>query len=351
MSQPIQRFKTNFRPANGMESVVLSNQPMGFVRKTLDPFLFCVHHLDMYPPGNEVMGPNEPLIGRHIGSDFDESNEWKMYHGDTVPGFPAHPHRGFETVTIVLEGLVDHFDSGGATGRYGFGDVQWMTAGAGLQHSEMFPLIHQQRDNTLDLFQIWLNLPAKDKMTAPGYEMIWAETVPNVQLEGGHVRVISGSWNEIQAPRPPAASWAHDPSHDVGIYIITVNAGARLTIPQTSPGVNRMMYHINGGHAVIDGHTLKSRHGMQLNPTVEAEVHAPDTDVRVLILQGQPIDEPVAQHGPFVMNTYEEIMQAFADYRSTQFGGWPWGRSDVVHPREQGRFALLSDGRTVYPSS
>ena len=117
-----------------MGKAVISNRPMGFVRNTLDPFLFCVHHLDLYPEGNDVQGPNEPLIGRHIGSDFDEANEWKMYHGRTVPGFPAHPHRGFETITVVLDGLVDHFDSGGSTGRYGFGDVQWMTAGLSLIH-------------------------------------------------------------------------------------------------------------------------------------------------------------------------------------------------------------------------
>jgi len=134
-----------------MAGSVISNQAMGFIRTTLDPFLFCVHHLDLYPQGNENMGPDEPLIGRHIGSDFDENNDWKMYHGRTVPGFPAHPHRGFETITVVLDGLVDHFDSGGATGRYGFGDVQWMTAGSGLMHSEMFPLVQHDKPNRLDL--------------------------------------------------------------------------------------------------------------------------------------------------------------------------------------------------------
>ena len=107
-----------------MGNTVKSNRPMGFVRDTLDPFLFCVHHLDLYPEGNDRQGPDGGLAGRHIGSDFDESNDWKMYHGRVVPGFPAHPHRGFETITVVLEGLVDHFDSGGSTGRYGFGDVQ-----------------------------------------------------------------------------------------------------------------------------------------------------------------------------------------------------------------------------------
>ena len=214
-----------------MSNSVISNRQMGFVRNTLDPFLFCVHHLDLYPEGNEVQGPNEPLIGRHIGSDFDEANDWKMYHGKTVPGFPAHPHRGFETITVVLEGLVDHFDSGGSTGRYGFGDVQCMTAGSGLQHSEMFPLVNQDKPNRLDLFQIWINLPAKDKMTDPGYEMIWAHEVPHIQLESGDVRIISGSWNEHVAPAAPRASWANNPDNEVALYILTVKAGGAVELP------------------------------------------------------------------------------------------------------------------------
>ncbi len=333
-----------------MPPSVLSNQPMGFVRTTLDPFLFCVHHLDLYPEGNEEMGPDEPLVGRHIGSDFDENNDWKMYHGKTVPGFPAHPHRGFETVTVVLDGLVDHFDSGGATGRYGFGDVQWMTAGSGLMHSEMFPLVNTDRPNRLDLFQIWINLPGKDKMTAPGYEMIWSEEVPRLSLEGGDVRLISGRWGETVAPSAPPASWANDPEHEVGLFIITIKAGGTVELPTASAGVNRMMYHIDGGAAEVEGHRLQPRFGMELRASEPTVVSAGKENVRVLVLQGRPIGEPVVQHGPFVMNTREEIYQAFSDFQRTEFGGWPWGPSDVVHPREEGRFAQMGDGKRITPS-
>ena len=112
-----------------------------------------------------------------------------------------------------------------------------------------------------------------------------------------------------------------------------------------------MMYHINGASATVEGHTLEAKHGMQLDPTLITTVEAPNGEVRVLVLQGRPIDQPVAQHGPFVMNTRQEIVQAFSDYQRTQFGGWPWGASDVVHPRQQGRFALLSNGATVHPPS
>lgn len=322
---------------------------MGFMRQTMDPFLFCVHHLDLYPEGNEAMGPNAPLVGRHIGSDFDEANDWKMYHGAQVPGFPAHPHRGFETITVVLDGLVDHFDSGGSTGRYGFGDVQWMTAGSGLMHSEMFPLVNPDGPNRLDLFQIWLNLPAKDKMAAPGYEMLWADQVPHVQFQGGDVRVVAGPWFDVKAPSPPKASWAHDPDNEVALYIINLRKGASVDLPVASGSVNRMMYHIDGHEAEVDGHRLRAKHGMELDATLSTTVQAPDAPVRVLVLQGRPIDEPVVQHGPFVMNTREEIYQAFADFQRTEFGGWPWGASDVVHPREQGRFASMGDGRVEHP--
>ena len=322
---------------------------MGFMRQTMDPFLFCVHHLDLYPEGNEAMGPDAPLAGRHIGSDFDEANDWKMYHGAEVPGFPAHPHRGFETITVVLDGLVDHFDSGGSTGRYGFGDVQWMTAGSGLMHSEMFPLVNRNGPNRLDLFQIWLNLPAKDKMAEPGYEMLWADQVPHVPFEGGDVRVVAGPWFDVQAPPPPKASWAHDPDNEVALYIINLDEGGSVDLPVASGSVNRMMYHIDGHEAEVDGHRLRAKHGMELDATVPTTVQAPDAPVRVLVLQGRPIDEPVVQHGPFVMNTREEIYQAFADFQRTEFGGWPWGASDVVHPREQGRFASMGDGRVEHP--
>ena len=130
---------------------------LGFQWETSDPFLFCVHHEDNFPAGNELMGPKASLDGRHMGQDFIVKDGFRMYHGMTVPGFPGHPHRGFETITVVRKGMVDHCDSTGAAGRYGNGDVQWMTAGKGVQHSEMFPLLNQDKDNPLELFQIWLN--------------------------------------------------------------------------------------------------------------------------------------------------------------------------------------------------
>src|SRR5580765_8221982 len=154
-------------------SSIVAVQPLGLPWVTVDPFLFCVHHDDAYPRGNEKMGPAASLAGRNLGQDFVTKDGWRMYHGEVVPGFPQHPHRGFETITIVRRGLVDHSDSLGATARYGRGDVQWLTAGGGISHSEMFPLVDGDKDNPLELFQIWLNLPAKDKLAEPHFTMFW----------------------------------------------------------------------------------------------------------------------------------------------------------------------------------
>lgn len=143
-----------------MQNSISNIQPIGFHWNTVDPFLFCAHHNDHYPKGNDHQGPDDSLSGRNIGQDFTIKDGWRMYHGERVPGFPEHPHRGFETVTIVLEGFVDHSDSHRASGRYGEGDVQWMTAGSGMQHAEMFPCVYKSRPNPLHLFQVWLNLPA-----------------------------------------------------------------------------------------------------------------------------------------------------------------------------------------------
>ncbi len=150
-----------------MDDPVLETAPLGFQWATVDPFLFCVHHVDDYPAGNEAMGPDASLDGRDLGMDLAGADGWRMYHGTTVPGFPQHPHRGFETVTFVRRGLIDHSDSLGATARFGRGDVQWLTAGKGVVHCEMFPLVERDRPNPLELFQIWLNLPAADKMVEP----------------------------------------------------------------------------------------------------------------------------------------------------------------------------------------
>ena len=168
------------------DRAIVQIEKLGFPWQTLDPFLFCVHHDDAYPKGNGAYGPAASLAGRDIGQDFGGREGWSMYHGETVPGFPSHPHRGFETVTIVRQGLADHSDSLGAAARFGGGDVQWLTAGKGIVHSEMFPLLDifdQPATSTLDSCSSprisRLNLPARSKMAEPHFTMFWAEDIPH----------------------------------------------------------------------------------------------------------------------------------------------------------------------------
>lgn len=338
------------RVAEEEQNPILKISQMGFQWETADPFLFCVHHEDQFPKGNGKMGPAVSLEGRSIGDDFIIKDGWRMYHGATVPGFPGHPHRGFETVTVVRKGMVDHADSLGAAGRYGDGDVQWMTAGKGVQHSEMFPLIRQDRDNPMELFQIWLNLPAKNKMVEPHFKMLWRESIPNYTHRTAtgkttRVEVIAGTLNGHKAPSPPPGSWAADPLHEVGIWNIQMEAGAEWTLPKAAPGINRTLYCYIGSALTIAGVPIPAYSSVKVRAEAELKLQNGNNEARILVLQGRPIGEPVIQYGPFVMNTKAEINQAFEDYHKTRFGGWPWPRPDQVHDAKLGRFALHADGK------
>ncbi|GMU60491.1 MAG: hypothetical protein AMXMBFR34_22540 [Myxococcaceae bacterium] len=336
-------------------SALLSVHPLGFAWETTDPFLYCVHHEDAYPAGNEELGPAASLEGRVIGQDFEGKDGWRMYHGEVVPGFPQHPHRGFETVTIVRRGFIDHSDSLGAAARFGAGDVQWLTAGAGIVHSEMFPLRQRDQANPVELFQIWLNLPAADKLVAPYFSMQWAESIPRItrtdaQGRRARVQLVAGRLEERKALAPPPNSWANRPDADVAIWSIELEPGATLTLPPAADGrTRRTLYLFRGGTVRVDGEPVGQKRAALVRAEVPLRLEADEAGAELLLLQGRPIGEPVVQHGPFVMNSRAGIEQTFLDYRQTGFGGWPWKRDDPVHPREEGRFARHADGRVERP--
>jgi hypothetical protein len=277
-----------------------------------------------------------------------------MYHGRRVPGFPQHPHRGFETVTVTQKGLVDHSDSLGAAGRYGEGDVQWMTAGSGIVHCEMFPLLDTEHPNTAELFQIWLNLPAENKMTAPHFSMFWSKEIPVLRFgaeEGPATRVtlIAGELDGKKALAPPPASWAADPANGVVIWTLHMEAGSRWTLPPAPADNMRSLYFHEGESVWVDGEAQHSHAALWLKPDVEIPLKAGKDGARLLLLQGLPIGQPVAQYGPFVMNDEAGLRKAFEDYQTTEFGGWPWPSDDPAHPAKQGRFARHPDGRVEVP--
>jgi redox-sensitive bicupin YhaK (pirin superfamily) len=330
--------------------VVLGVNSLGFPWETYDPFLFCAYHDDTYPAGNEKLGPDASLRGRNIGQDFQKKDGWRMYHGSVVPGFPQHPHRGFETVTIMRHGYIDHSDSLGATARFGPGDVQWLTAGKGIVHSEMFPLLNSKGPNPLELFQIWLNLPGSDKFVEPHFAMLWDKDVPRhtaLDSEGRptEITVVAGHIGDAQGPPPPPKSWAARPDTDVAIWTIKMAPNAQFTLAPTTRGMSRTLYFFKGSGLSVGDRRIPQNAAVRLRPEAEAVLrNGPDAG-DLLLLQGRPIGEPVVQYGPFVMNSRDEIQQAFQDYQRTQFGGWPWPEDDPVLPRAEGRYARHADGR------
>ncbi len=343
-------FKEDTNSTNNDMNLIKNIKPLGFQWETADPFLFCVHHEDAFPKGNEMMGPsNEHFKGRHMGDDFIIKDGFRMYHGKTVPGFPGHPHRGFETITVVRKGIVDHADSLGAAGRYGDGDVQWMTAGKGVQHSEMFPLIKTAEENPMELFQIWLNLPKAKKMVEPHFKMLWRDVIPNhqhvdINNKNTNVEVIAGALFDKKAATPPPNSWAADDKNEVAVWNIKMEAGATFTLPKASEGVNRNIYFYEGSALKLASKDIPKYSAVELVAYQDIILQAGAEEVSILVLQGKPISEPVMQYGPFVMNTKQEIQQAFEDYHATQFGGWPWPKFDQVHDRNKTRFAKHADG-------
>lgn len=334
--------------------VVLETFPLSMPWPTLDPFLFAVHHHDDYPRARPDLSPDASVAGRSIGNDFSGQDGWSMYHGQRVPGFPQHPHRGFETITYVRSGHVDHSDSLGATARFGQGDTQWMTAGKGVVHSEMFPLLNEVEPNPLEMFQIWLNLPAADKMVDPYFTMLWDSKTPkiaSVDDEGRRatITVIAGDLLGHTPASPPPDSWASRTDAAVAVWHISLEPGAQWELPATSSDINRAIYPFEGSSVTIGGHKLDVGVGAKLAAEQATVLVAGAEGVECLVLQGRPIAEPVAQYGPFVMNEPAEIQQAMADYRATGFGGWPWSQDGPTHAADETRFAIHPDGRTERP--
>ena len=231
-------------------------------------------------------------------------------------GVGQHPHRGFETVTIVYKGEVEHRDSTGNGGVIGPGDVQWMTAASGILHEEFHSEAFARSGGALEMVQLWVNLPAKDKMSAPGYQGIVDQEIPDLALkdDAGRLRLIAG---EFEGKRGPAHTFT-----PIDVWDIRLNAGKSTTL-DLHPGRNTALVvlhgavEVNGQEMVREGQlALFERDGSQIR--LEA-----NNDAVLLILSGEPIDEPIVGHGPFVMNSEAEIEQAFVDFQSGRFGRMP----------------------------
>ncbi|MHA6129576.1 pirin family protein [Pseudomonas fluorescens group sp. PF-1] len=228
-------------------------------------------------------------------------------------GVGQHPHRGFETVTIVYKGELEHRDSTGSGGKIGAGDVQWMTAASGILHEEFHSESFAKSGGTLEMVQLWVNLPARDKMADPGYQTLLDADIPSIALKNnaGRLRLIAG---EFEGQTGPARTFT-----PIDVWDLRLNGGQALTLDlhegrNTALVILRGTVQVNGLESVGEGQlVLFERQGDQLSLQASA-------DAVVLLLSGEPIDEPIVGHGPFVMNTEQEIHQAFADFQSGRFG-------------------------------
>ncbi len=227
-------------------------------------------------------------------------------------GVGVHPHRGFETVTIVYQGEVDHRDSTGAGGHIGPGDVQWMTAGSGILHEEFHSETFTRQGGTLEMVQLWVNLPAKDKMTQPGYQTLRDAAIPDVALDDvGRVRVIAG---QFQSHQGPARTFT-----PIDLWDVRLNAGKRseFCLPK---GRTLALVALSGTVQMNDSELLREGQFAQFTKNGETFSVEANNDARLLVLSGAPIEEPIVGYGPFVMNTHAEIAQAIDDFNAGKFG-------------------------------
>ncbi|MCX4067206.1 pirin family protein [Pseudomonas sp. S1Bt30] len=254
-------------------------------------------------------------MGKHISPFLllDHAGPAQFTPTEQRRGVGQHPHRGFETVTIVYDGEVEHRDSTGAGGTIGPGDVQWMTAAKGILHEEFHSPAFARRGGALEMVQLWVNLPAKDKMAEAGYQTIVDADIPVLPLadDAGQLRLIAG---EFAGAKGPARTFIA-----IDVWDLRLNPGKPVTLDlhagrNTALVILRGTLLINGEEVARQGQlALFERDGHQL--TLES-----NDDAKVLLLSGEPIDEPIVGHGPFVMNTEQEIHQAFADFQSGKFG-------------------------------
>jgi hypothetical protein len=219
----------------------------------------------------------------------------------------------------------------------------------------MFPLREPDRENPVELFQIWLNLPARDKMVEPHFSMLWSARLPtavrtDARGRRASVTVVTGRFEDAEAPAPPQRSWAGRADSEVAIWTIRLDPGAELTLPPVRPGTNRSLYVFSGVGLTVSARAVPDHGCLELDGPGPVPLAGGPAPVELLLLQGQPIREPVAQHGPFVMTTREELRDAYRDFERTRFGGWPWPSEEPVHPRDEGRFAKHPDGRVERPT-
>ncbi|WP_348266062.1 pirin family protein [Edaphobacter sp. DSM 109919] len=257
----------------------------------------------------------EAEVNPFLMLDYAGPTEFKA--SSKTPGVGQHPHRGFETVTIAYQGSVEHRDSAGNSGVIYPGDVQWMTAASGVVHEEMHEKEFARKGGVFEMVQLWVNLPKAEKMSKPRYQAITKEQIPVVKFEtGGHARVIAGEWNGIKGAARTVTP--------INVFDVVLKSGERIEIPLTEghqaavvlrKGDVSIHEHQGGPHSLMGEARIAVLSASGVGVGIEAK-----EDSTLLVLSGEPIAEPVASYGPFVMNTREELVQAMEDYKAGKMG-------------------------------
>lgn len=260
--------------------------------------------------------PGVPGLGMHRMNPFimlDYNSKFYFPPSETPRGVSVHPHRGFETVTIAYSGKVAHHDSAGHSGVIGEGDVQWMTAASGILHKEYHQEEFSRKGGDFEMVQLWVNLPAKFKMSSPKYQGLLNETLGKFQIEnnGGVVEIIAGEYHEIKGP-----ATTFTPLH---VYNAKMNSGAEISL--NFPERHNTALLVINGSIMVNNDSIVSKDNLVLfSHEGSSIIIKAESDSIVLILSGEPINEPIFAYGPFVMNSQEELAQAFNDYNEGKFG-------------------------------
>jgi redox-sensitive bicupin YhaK (pirin superfamily) len=262
--------------------ILTTRRPLpGPALQNLDPFLFLNHHgPQLFPPGNRGLP------------------------------FGPHPHRGFETVTFIVEGELAHKDSGGHESIISAGGVQWMTAGSGLVHAELSPDSFKRSGGPLEILQLWVNLPARLKMSPPRYTGLQREEIPQASLEGGRLNLIAGTFGATRGPVETLTN--------IVISTVELDAGASVILP--APSGRAVFLYVVRGEAAVGGEPVARYELIELNEDGDSVEIAASAPAILLYGHAEPFGEPIFAYGPFVMNTAEEIREAMADYQAGKFG-------------------------------
>lgn len=322
---------------------------LGMHWDTEDPFIFVSHHEDDYPPGNRQQAPPlREISGRNLGRDYQVKLGFRMYHGKVVPGFPMHAHWGYETLTVPEIGYIDHFDTERIEGRFGFGDVQWVSASSKYEHCEMYPLADQENRNPNDITQIMINLPLEMKNKGNQVTTVWKNDVPTAHGNGWDAEVFCGDFENASSESPNEISYAKR-TNGVRIIRITMSPGSKMTIDAAAEGATRSLYFISGKDAKVLGETVEYYNRLKFSNTKEIDIVNGEERSVFWLLEGKPIGQKMASFGPVTLGDLREVRKGLDEIRRNEFLEWPWDVIDKAQPLGTERFIRYPDGTEIRP--